>query len=119
MYNKLDNSLSNEMTDSTIMDIIYSLYNNDYTNELDNIESEIDMSNQNNVKIIDEVRKKLLKKFYKTKSIKMGFGKAPTIKNSNSTSFTYSGEILDDNEDIKKIFATQYNDKQILNYYKK
>jgi hypothetical protein len=119
MYSKLDNSLSNEMTDSTIMDIIYSLYNNDYTNELDNIESEIDMSNQNNVKIIDEVRKKLLKKFYKTKSIKMGFDKAPTIKNSNSTSFTYSGEILDDNEDIKKIFATQYNDKQILNYYKK
>jgi hypothetical protein len=49
----------------------------------------------------------------------MGFDKAPTIKNSNSTSFTYSGEILDDNEDIKKIFATQYNDKQILNYYKK
>ena len=119
MYNKLDTALSQEFNDDTLKDIIYSLFNNDYKVALENIENQFDMTNEENQKVATKVTKKLGNHFYETKEINMKFGKAPTIKNTKTISFTYSSEILDDNEDIKKLYSAQYKPSDdTLNYYK-
>jgi len=119
MYKKLDTSLDDAITDNIISDIIYSVFNNDYKNALDSIELQFDIEDEENSKIADKIRKKLDRNFYKTKSINMGFGKAPKLKNSNKISFGYTDEILDSNDDVIKLYSSKYkptDDK--LNYYK-
>jgi outer membrane protein OmpA-like peptidoglycan-associated protein len=119
MYKKLDTSLDDAITDNIISDIIYSVFNNDYKNALDSIELQFDVEDEENSKIADKIRKKLDRNFYKTKSINMGFGKAPKLKNSNKISFGYTDEILDSNDDVIKLYSSKYkptDDK--LNYYK-
>ena len=119
MYSKLDTALSQEIDDDTIKDVIYSLFNNDYSVALDNIESQFDMSNKENEKIATKVAKKLSNNFYSTKEINMKFGKAPSLKNTKTLSFTYLDEILDENEDVKKLYSAQYKPSDdTLNYYK-
>ena len=49
----------------------------------------------------------------------MKFGKAPSLKNTKTLSFTYLDEILDENEDVKKLYSAQYKPSDdTLNYYK-
>jgi outer membrane protein OmpA-like peptidoglycan-associated protein len=120
MYKKLDTSLSSSLDDEKMRDIIYTVFYNDYTNALDNIENQFDTEDEESSKIVDKIRRKLGRDFYETKDINMGFGKVPTLKNSKKVSFDYTDEILDENDDIKKLYSTQYkpsDDK--LNYYKK
>ena len=119
MYKKLDTALSSTEDDEKIRDTIYTVFYNDYKNALDNIELQFDMEDEENSKIADKIRKKLGRHFYETKNINMGFSKAPPLKNSKKASFDYTDEILDSNDDILKLYASQYkplNDK--LNYYK-
>ena len=120
MYNKLDTALSQEFNDDKLKDVIYSLFNNDYKVALRNIETQFDMGSEENEKVATKVAKKLGNNFYETKETNMKFGKPPSIKNTKTLSFTYTDEILDENEDIKKLYSTQYKPSDdTLNYYKK
>ena len=119
MYSKLDTALSQAFNDDTLKDVIYSLFNNDYKVALENIESQFDMGSKENEKVATKVENKLSNNFYETKETNMKFGKAPSIKNTKTLSFTYTGEILDENEDIKKLYSAQYKPSDdTLNYYK-
>jgi F0F1-type ATP synthase delta subunit len=111
MYDKLDTSINfNELltnpqfNDRLIQDIIITIFYSDKEKLYNTLKNGLSADYQKNV--LEEVNKKLIEVFYKTKEVKIKFQKSPKPKNDNDITYIINNEILDTTTDeIKEIFS--------------